>query len=163
MYDRQIDATSNLVFYAKDKAMELDCSPLREAGIVMVCQQQGEIWVERQPFQGRETDFDVELVEWFFKEAEAAALQEEKRFEALIERSWSFVPKFALSRAIFEKDYVLKYTEWVNAPTRTFLEQEFIKYEGMWDRESDIYKGLIGHMGLSPEEEKNLFLLAKSY
>lgn len=163
MYDREIDVNNNSVSYLPGRAYDVDCSALKSSGIVMICQKGEEIWAEREPYNGRETDFDVELVESLFRQAESIGAEFDRLEKENIDLSQRVVPRYCMSKAIFEKDYVLKYQEWFNSPDRSFLEKESLKYQDHWERDSEIYKSLIQGLGLSEEEENKLFMLAKSY
>ena len=61
---RQIIIPDNLVFPKKDVGIELDCSHLAVNGVVFIGDDGDTMWVEREPFTGRITEYD-------FTEAEA--------------------------------------------------------------------------------------------
>ena len=163
MYEREIDVKQNLVTYAEGRAFEIDCSALLEDNISMICQLNGEIWAEREPFNGRETDFDLDLVESLFSQAQALGQRQDELEREAIDLGQFFVFRMNLSKAIFEKDLVVKYKDWVDSPDRTFLETEELKWIEFWDRRSDLYQSLIQSLGISKEEENRLWMLAKSY
>jgi len=61
---RQIIIPDNLVFPEKYLGVELDCSHLAVDGVVFIGDDGDTMWVEKEPFTGRITDYD-------FTEAEA--------------------------------------------------------------------------------------------
>ena len=58
MYDRHIEVKKGLVFITEDIYMEMDTSEL-PADVTFYCEYEGDWWVERKPFEGREQNEDV--------------------------------------------------------------------------------------------------------
>lgn len=55
---RQIIIPDNLVFPKKDAGVYLDCSHLAVDGVVFIGDDGTTMWVEKEPFTGRITDYD---------------------------------------------------------------------------------------------------------
>jgi hypothetical protein len=58
MYDRHIEAKTNLVFITENDYVEMDTS-LLPADVTFYIEYEGDWWVERKPFAGREKNEDV--------------------------------------------------------------------------------------------------------
>ena len=76
MYTKSIDVKNNQVFLTENEGTEVDCAVLGD--IVFYAEQGNQKWVERDPFNGRETDFDQAVVDSLFAQAEAIKLQQEQ-------------------------------------------------------------------------------------
>lgn len=55
---RQIIIADNLVFPEKDRGVEIDCSALAVDGVVFIGDDGQTMWVEKEPFTGRITEYD---------------------------------------------------------------------------------------------------------
>lgn len=55
---QQIIIPENLVFPEKDRGVELDCSHLATDGVVFIGADGQSMWIEKEPFTGRITDYD---------------------------------------------------------------------------------------------------------
>lgn len=67
---RQIIITDNLVFPEKDRGVELDCSHLATDGVVFIGDDGDTMWVEKEPFTGRITDYDFTAAIALWEQAE---------------------------------------------------------------------------------------------
>ena len=70
MYDRHIETKHNLVFINENDYVEIDTSSLG-SDIAFYVEYEGDWWVERKPFNGREKDNSVrEIALQLFVKAE---------------------------------------------------------------------------------------------
>jgi hypothetical protein len=53
MYDRHIETKKNLVFISENDSIEMDTSSLG-SDVAFYCEYEGDWWIERKPFTGRE-------------------------------------------------------------------------------------------------------------
>ena len=58
MYDRQIEVKTGLVFITENDYVEIDVS-LLPTDVAFYIEYEGDWWVERKPFSGREKNEDV--------------------------------------------------------------------------------------------------------
>jgi hypothetical protein len=58
MYDRHIETKKNLIFINENDSIEMDVS-LLPADVAFYVEYEGDWWVERKPFAGREKNEDV--------------------------------------------------------------------------------------------------------
>jgi hypothetical protein len=61
MYDRQIEVKQRLVFINKMDYVEMDLS-LLPPDVTFYCEEEGDWWIERNPFTGREKNEDVRYI-----------------------------------------------------------------------------------------------------
>lgn len=67
---RQIIIPDNLVFPNKDQGVNLDCSHLAVEGVVFIGDDGDTMWVEKEPFTGRITEYDFTGAEDLWAQAE---------------------------------------------------------------------------------------------
>ena len=80
MYDRHIETKKGLVFITENDYVEMDVSVL-PADVTFYVEYEGDWWIERKPFEGREQNEDVrhialkllEQAEQIFAEQQEAA------------------------------------------------------------------------------------------
>lgn len=58
MYDRHIDVKNELVFITENDSIKMDIS-LLPTDVVFYVEYEGDWWIERKPFAGREKNEDV--------------------------------------------------------------------------------------------------------
>lgn len=68
---RQIIIPDNLVFPKKDEGVNLDCSHLAADGVVFIGDDGTTMWVEKEPFTGRITNYDFTEATALWEQAES--------------------------------------------------------------------------------------------
>lgn len=61
MYDRHIEVKKSLVFITENDSLELDVSVL-PTDVTFYCEYEGDWWIERKPFAGREKNEDIRYI-----------------------------------------------------------------------------------------------------
>lgn len=86
---RQIIIPDNLVFPEKDRGVQLDCSHIAVDGVVFIGDDGDTMWVEKEPFTGRITDYD-------FTEAVALWTQAETLLNTPPDESTQYKTQFSV-------------------------------------------------------------------
>lgn len=162
MYNRQIDVENNLVFFKKDLGVTVDCSALAVQNIKFVCEYKDKIWVEREPFHGRETDFDFSVAYAMFADAESKHMQEQGQLEEIYDSSRDFVTLVQLVRAASELNILGQLQEWVDSPDRTFIEQIEWRAKMNFHRNCELLAKIKQALALTDQQFTHWFELAKT-
>jgi hypothetical protein len=92
MYDRQIEVKTGLVFITENDYVEMDVS-LLPADVAFYVEYEGDWWVERKPFAGREKNEDVRHIALkILAEAEKLWAEQQKIFEEINKREPQPIP-----------------------------------------------------------------------
>lgn len=140
MYTRSIDVKNNMVFLTENQGYEVDCSSLEN--IVFYAEQGNEKWVEREPFNGRETDFDQSVIDNLFAQAEMIKLQQEQdAANQLPEAVTRITPRQARLQllAIGKFDQVQPAIDSLSEPDKTAAQVEW-EYATFYERTNPFIK-----------------------
>lgn len=160
MFNRYIDVVTGNVWFNTEKFANCDCNDLAKLDVVKVIEDMSDIWVEREPFNGREYNIDFSIAYRLFEEAERkfnAELMAEKYRRA------DFLEPYKVLYAIYELNYDELWDAWVNSSERTFLERAYIQYHPSWDRKSSIIRAAFTGMGLTEIDIDRVWNLGTSY
>ena len=102
---RQIIIPDNLVFPKKDQGVNIDCSQLAVDGVVFIGDDGTTMWVEKEPFTGRITDYD-------FTEAMALWEQAESMLSVQVPEPEPLTPEQKAEEARAERDYKIQSIRW---------------------------------------------------
>lgn len=160
MRTRYIDVTTGNVWFNAEKFANVDCSELAALGVVKVLEDLTDIWVEREPYQGREYDIDFSIAYRLF---EAAEKKYNSELRAEKYRRADYLEPYKVLYAIYELDYHELWDAWVNSSERTFLERAYIQQHPSWDRKSSIIKTAFADMGLTEKDIDRVWNLGISY
>jgi hypothetical protein len=166
MFDRQIDVKNNVVFIDKDKHVVMDCSFLLSDGVIFVAEKNGEIWVEREPYNGRETNYDFSKVYSFYAEAETEYISEMIKLKEIRDKSLDVVTSIQLTKAAEERgeQCLSALEQWVYSPERTLIEKMLWWSPTTHHRDSDFIKKIYEGLLLNSEHDQKMFFeLAKSF
>lgn len=161
---RNINVRDNYVKFDFDQqGTEFNCKELAALGYVMVCEgDNGEFWIEREPFTGREYDFDKVLVEKVFAEAWTKTQKELAEFREFFDPDKILVRPLQLMYAINESKLTEKYEMWLNSKARTFIERSTFKYISHFSLDDPILQAMFQGIGLDEDGGKALFEFARS-
>jgi hypothetical protein len=162
MYSRQIDVEKNLVFFRDELSVSADCSALAAQNIKFICEQRDKIWVEREPFEGRETDFDFGIAYSMFSDAEAKYMQEQNELQEIYDSARDYVTLVQLVRAADELNLLAALQAWVESPDRTFLEQTEWRGKMNFHRNCELLGKITQTLGLTEQQFTSWFELAKT-
>ena len=140
-----------------------DCSALAASNIVMVCEgEDGSTWVERNPFTGRESNFDHVLVESIFTQAWTKAQAEMAEAKELFDPDRILIRQLQLMAAISELNLTAEFEAWESSPDRSFMEKAFMRYASHHAYGEPVLTSIFQGLGLTESQSRDLFQLARS-
>lgn len=163
-YSRQIETKTNLVFFDPENtelSVTIDCSELASENIAFVCEEDGVMWVEYKPFDGRQYDFDVEKMENYFQLAKEAWIANND----LEMSSLDVTPTIMSVDGFFtlhEMQFSSVFETWISSNDRTFLQKTYFNHSTIWRRDDEILLMCLSDIGMSEQQIDDLFELAAS-
>lgn len=163
-YSRQIEVGQNLVFFNpenQDHIINIDCSVLAEQNIAFVCEENGIMWIEHKPFDGRVYEFDKEQIESLFTAAQEAWAIKNDYEMSLIDVT-PVIGSYNGFLVLDKMGYSSAFEEWIRAEERTFLQKTYFNHSLLWKRSDEVLLDAMTAIGLDEQKLDDLFELAGS-
>lgn len=163
-YSRQLDVGLNLAFFNPndhEQNIHIDCSALVEQNIKFVCEQNGVMWVEHDPFTGRVYEFDRDLVESLFEQAQVA-WEAKTEYELSLLDVTPTVSSYFGFLTLDNMGYSNAFEQWISEASRTFLQKAYFNHSTLWKRTDEILISAMADIGVDEQKLDELFELAGS-
>ena len=158
-YSRSIDVGQNLVFFDAENpevSINIDCSQFAQEQIKFVCEEDGVMWIEQNPFSGRIYEYNWELVEQVFEQAKQKWIEKNDYEMSLIDVTPLVYPYDALLN-LNDMGFSEQYDQWTSAANRSFVERAFFAHSLIWRRDDQPLIDMLTSFGMSSEQIDDFF------
>lgn len=158
-YTRHIDVNQNLVYFDPENtelSIEKDCSVFSADNISFICEEDGQMWLEHKPFEGRVFEFDKEPIEQFFEEAKQQWIVKNDYEMSQIDVT-PMTHTYDALVALNSLGHATAYDQWVASTDRTFIEKAFFAHAIVWRKDDQPVLDLLNSFGITSDEQLNEF------